>query len=222
MSLAHPAIRRHGHSVLHPFRAPDPAERPVRRHRSWPHAGASLGIRRAAIMPFAEAMGISWAVSFFIGLTDGIQGERNRIRHDEVCWRRAGCCIPAVRLLGHAIPERCEVGRQLFVRRIADHHSKPEGPCLVGTVLIAVRCQHPGLPFGWRPTLPCRPLAGPCLVVFGGCLPLRVRRHSYKLASLILGAFSLAAVAKRGVRLVTRLHGAGSPTHQRRQRAVCL
>lgn len=154
--------------------------------------GASLGIRRAAIMPFAEAMGYILAVSFFIGLTDGIQG--NAIAFATMKLLAAGWLLySAVRLWGMPFLSDARSVRQLFVRVLLTTIVNPKA-MLVGTVLIpsGANIQAPV----WLATYAAMStLAGLAWVVFGGCLLLRVRRHSYKLASLILGAFSLAAVA---------------------------
>ncbi|ASY60828.1 CmaU (plasmid) [Sinorhizobium sp. CCBAU 05631] len=154
--------------------------------------GASLGIRRAAIMPLAEAMGYILAVSFFVAVADRIQA--NAIASATIKLLAAGWLLySAVRLWGMPFLTDAKSLRLLFVRVLLTTVVNPKA-MLVGTILIpsGASIQAPV----WVATYAAMStLAGLGWVVFGGCLPLGVRRHSYRLASLILGGFSMAAVA---------------------------
>ncbi len=153
--------------------------------------GASLGIRRAAIMPFAEAMGYILAVSFFVVVADRVQG--NSIAFATMKLLAAGWLLySAVKLWGMPLRTDAKSARQLFVRVLLTTLINPKA-MLVGTVLIPAGA---GVEVSiWVATYAAMStLAGLGWVLFGACLPLGVRRHSYKLASIVLGGFSMAAV----------------------------
>ncbi|WP_139015883.1 threonine transporter [Ensifer aridi] len=137
-------------------------------------------------------MGYVLAVSFFVAVADRIQG--NAVAFAAIKLLAAGWLLySAVRLWSMPFLKGARSVRRLFVRVLLTTTVNPKA-MLVGTVLIpsGADIQAPV----WLATYAAMStLAGLAWVVFGGCLPLRVRRHSYKLASLILGGFSLAAVA---------------------------
>ncbi|WP_244412352.1 threonine transporter [Sinorhizobium sp. CCBAU 05631] len=143
-------------------------------------------------MPLAEAMGYILAVSFFVAVADRIQA--NAIASATIKLLAAGWLLySAVRLWGMPFLTDAKSLRLLFVRVLLTTVVNPKA-MLVGTILIpsGASIQAPV----WVATYAAMStLAGLGWVVFGGCLPLGVRRHSYRLASLILGGFSMAAVA---------------------------
>ncbi|AFL52431.1 threonine/homoserine/homoserine lactone efflux protein [Sinorhizobium fredii] len=154
--------------------------------------GASLGIRHAAIMPFAEAIGYFLAVSFFVVLADRVQGNASAFVATKLL--AAGWLLySAVKLWGMPLRTDAKSARQLFVRVLLTTIVNPKA-MLVGAVLIPSEADV--AVSIWVATYAAMStLVGFGWVVFGACLPFGVRRHSYKLASLVLGGFSMAAMA---------------------------
>lgn len=154
--------------------------------------GASLGMRRAAVMPLAEAMGYVLAVSLFAAVADVVQG--NATAFAAIKMLAAGWLLySAVKLWRLPFRTDAKSTRDAFVRVFLTTLVNPKA-MLVGTVLIpsGVDIQTPL----WVATYAVlSTFAGLGWVVFGACLPMGVRRHAYKLASLVLGGFSMAAVA---------------------------
>ncbi|AOF93506.1 threonine transporter [Sinorhizobium sp. RAC02] len=154
--------------------------------------GASLGVRRAAIMPLAEAIGYILAISLFVAVADAVRG--NALAFAAMKLLAASWLLySAVRLWGMPFRSDARSARDSFLRVFLTTLVNPKA-MLVGTVLIPAAAPiHTSLWIAVYAGLST--LAGLGWVVFGACLPLGVRQHSYKLASLVLGGFSMAAVA---------------------------
>lgn len=153
--------------------------------------GASLGLRRAAIMPLAEAMGYVVAVSAFVTVADAVRG--NAAAFAAIKLAAAGWLLySALRLWGMSFRLEAQSARDAFVRVFLTTLVNPKA-MLVGTVLIPAGAVQVPL---WVLTYAALSLvAGLGWVAFGASLPFGIRRHAYKLASLVLGGFSMAAVA---------------------------
>jgi threonine/homoserine/homoserine lactone efflux protein len=154
--------------------------------------GASLGLRRAAIMPLAEAMGYVLAISLFVAMADAVRGNATAFAAMKML-AASWLLYSAVKLWGLPFRTDARSARESFGRVFLTTLVNPKA-MLVGTVLIPSGLSiHASL---WVATYAAlSTVAGLGWVVFGACLPLGVRQHSYKLASLVLGGFSLAAVA---------------------------
>lgn len=154
--------------------------------------GASLGVRRAAIMPLAEAMGYVLAISLFAAVADTLRD--SALAFAAMKMLAAGWLLySAVNLWGVPFRADARSARDSFLRVFLTTLVNPKA-MLVGTVLIPSETPiHTSLWIAVYAALST--LAGLGWVVFGACLPLGVRQHSYKLASLVLGGFSMAAVA---------------------------
>ncbi|MBB5577689.1 LysE family translocator [Rhizobium paranaense] len=153
--------------------------------------GASLGLRRAAIMPLAEAMGYIVAVSVFATVADSLRG--SAVAFATIKLTAAGWLLySAFKLWGMSFHTDARPAREAFIRIFLTTLVNPKA-ILVGTVLIPVEAVHFAI---WVLTYALlSTVAGLGWVAFGASLPFSVRRHTYKLASLVLGGFSLAAVA---------------------------
>ena len=153
--------------------------------------GASLGARRAALLPLAEALGYVIAVSFFVAVADAVRG--NATAFTAIRILAAGWLLySAVRLWSTPFRADAQSVRDAFVRVFLTTLVNPKA-MLVGTVLIPAGAV--AIP-AWVATYAVlSTAAGFGWAVFGACLPLGLRRHAYKAASVVLGGFSLAAVA---------------------------
>ncbi|WFU05167.1 threonine transporter (plasmid) [Rhizobium sp. CB3171] len=142
-------------------------------------------------MPLAEAMGYIVAVSVFVTLADSVRG--NAVAFATIKLTAAGWLLySAVKLWRMSFCTDARSVREVFIRVFLTTLVNPKA-MLVGTVLIPVGAVHLEI---WVLTyVLLSTLAGLGWVAFGANLPFGVRRHTYKLASLVLGGFSLAAVA---------------------------
>lgn len=153
--------------------------------------GASLGLRKAALMPLAEALGYVLAVSLFVAIADAVRG--NALAFAAIKLLAASWLLySAFRLWGMPFRTNATSARDAFTRVFLTTLVNPKA-MLVGTVLIPSGVVHAPV---WIATYAVlSTFAGLGWVAFGAVLPLGVRRHAYKLASLVLGGFSMAAVA---------------------------
>jgi len=153
--------------------------------------GASFGGRRAALLPLAEALGYILAVSFFVAFADAVRGNVTAFAAIRVL-AAAWLLYSAVRLWSAPFRADAQSVRDTFVRVFLTTLVNPKA-MLVGTVLIPAGAV--AIP-AWVATYAIlSTAAGFGWVVFGACLPLGLRRHAYRAASVVLGGFSLAAVA---------------------------
>lgn len=153
--------------------------------------GASLGLRRAAILPFAEAMGYIVAVSGLVAAAEAVRG--NAVAFAMIKLAAAGWLFySAFRLWGQSFRAENRSSRDAFIRVFLTTLVNPKA-MLVGTILIPSGAAQ--VPLWVLSYAALSLLAGFGWVAFGASLPFGIRRHAYKLASLVLGGFSMAAVA---------------------------
>lgn len=153
--------------------------------------GASLGLRRAAILPLAEAMGYIVAVSGFVAAAEAVRG--NAVAFAMIKLAAAGWLLySAFRLWGLSFRAENRSSRDAFIRVFLTTLVNPKA-MLVGTILIPSGAAP--VPLWVLSYAALSLLAGFGWVAFGASLPFGIRRHAYKLASLVLGGFSMAAVA---------------------------
>lgn len=154
--------------------------------------GATLPLRRALLLPFAEALGYTLAVSAFFLMAQGLQGRPETfvaIKLVAAAWLTyAAVKLWRTRFEAGAASPRFAFGR-VFLTTLVNPKA-----LLVGVVFI------PQQPFGtalpWIGAYAGLSIfAGLGWVFLGSLLPRRLRRHSYKGAALVLTGFSLAAVA---------------------------
>ncbi len=154
--------------------------------------GATLPLRKGLLLPFAEALGYSIAVSLFFLMAQGLQGRPEAFV--VVKLAAAGWLIySAIKLWRTRLDAGAPAPRFAFGRVFLTTLVNPKA-LLVGVVFI------PQQPFpnalAWIGTYAGLSIgAGIGWVLLGTLLPKRLRRHSYKGAALVLTGFSLAAVA---------------------------
>lgn len=154
--------------------------------------GAAMDFRRAAILPLAEALGYIIAILFFVAFAEMMRGNHVvlavvrlaaaawLIHSSYRLWRMPFEASPAV---------KDDAFRRVLVTTIVNPKAM-----LVGTILI---------PAGTGMAAPAwigvyaalSTVSGLGWVTLGSLLPLGIKRHAYKLASVILGTFSLVAIA---------------------------
>lgn len=154
--------------------------------------GATLPLRKALLLPFAEALGYALAVSAFFLMAQGLQGRPEAfvaVKLAAAAWLiYAAIKLWRTRLDAGGPPPRFAFGR-VFLTTLVNPKA-----LLVGVVFIPQQPFHMAL--GWVGAYAALSvLAGLGWVCLGSLLPRRLRRHSYKGAALVLTGFSLAAVA---------------------------
>ena len=154
--------------------------------------GATMGFRRAAILPVAEAIGYVIAISFFVAFAELMRN--NHVALAIVRLAAAAWLIYSAYRLWRAPFDPDPAVRDAPFRRVLLTTIVNPKAMLVGTILIpaGMGAATPAwiAAFGALSTM-----AGLGWVKLGSLLPLGIRRHAYKLASVILGAFSLVAIA---------------------------
>lgn len=154
--------------------------------------GAAMGFGRAARLPAAEAIGYVIAISCFVLFAELVRD--SHVAFAAVRLAAAGWLIYSAYWLWRAPFEpQPAVDGDAFFRVLLTTIVNPKA-MLVGTVLIPA-----GL--GGAATLwiaayaALSTAAGLGWVLLGSWLPMGIRRHAYKLASVVLGGFSIAALA---------------------------
>lgn len=143
-------------------------------------------------MPLAEAVGYILAVAIFVALADAVRSNAMAFAAMKMlaaCW----LMYSAVQLWSLPFRTDATSARESFIRVFLTTLVNPKA-MLVGTVLIPPTADIQA-PLWIATYAALSTLAGLGWVVFGACLPMGVRRHAYKLASVVLGGFSVAAVA---------------------------
>jgi threonine/homoserine/homoserine lactone efflux protein len=154
--------------------------------------GATMGFRRAAMLPLAEALGYILAISFFAGFAEMMRGNHGvlaivrlaaaawLIHSSYRLWRMPFESDPAV---------RDKAFRRVLLTTIVNPKAM-----LVGSILIPAGTGMAAS--AWVGTYAVlSTIAGLGWVMLGSLLPSGIRRHAYKLASVVLCGFSLIAVA---------------------------
>lgn len=154
--------------------------------------GATMGLRRAAILPLAEALGYIIAISFFVAFAGMMR--HNHFALAAVRLAAAGWLIYSAWRLWRMPFESDPAVKETAFRRVLLTTIVNPKAMLVGTILIpagtgmaapAWIAAYAGLSI----------VAGVGWVALGSLLPSGIRRHAYKLASVVLGGFSLVAIA---------------------------
>ena len=155
-------------------------------------SGATMGLRRAAILPLAEAIGYIIAISFFLMFAELMRDNHMAlvaVRLAVAAWLIYSAC-----LLWKIPFEPGAIVRDAPFRRVLLTTIINPKAMLVGTVLI---------PLGTGAAAPAwiltyaalSTLAGFGWVTLGAILPLGLRRYAYKLAAVVLSGFSVLAIA---------------------------
>lgn len=154
--------------------------------------GATMGFRRAAVLSLAEAIAYVVAISFFVVFAEMMRGNHlalGAVRLAAAAW----LICAAYRLWKTPFEPGAASGGSAFRRVLFTTLVNPKA-MLVGTILIPA-----GLGAGasaWIATYALlSTFAGLGWVMLGALLPLGIRRHVYKLASVVLSGFSILAIA---------------------------
>lgn len=154
-------------------------------------SGAAMGVRAAALLPFAEALGYSMAISVFAIAASELADlpmALPLLKAVAAGW----LLFSAAKLWTRpATPQRTN-RRSAFVRVCVTTMLNPKA-MLVGTVLI------PGVTFGQPQAVlgfvTLSIFAGAGWVASGAALPAGLRPYSFKGAALIVAGFGVAAAA---------------------------
>lgn len=155
-------------------------------------SGAAMGFRRAVSLPLAEAIGYVIAISFFVVFAEVLKGDAAAlalVRLSAACW----LIYSAWRLWGTPFAADPAIADSAFARVMLTTIVNPKA-MLVGSVLI---------PLGTGMAAPAwiglfaalSTFAGLGWILLGSLMPHGVRRHAYKLAAVVLGGFSIVAIA---------------------------
>jgi threonine/homoserine/homoserine lactone efflux protein len=155
-------------------------------------SGARLGMRRAANLPFAEAIGYIVAISFFVLFAELMRDNQTAlavVRLAAAAW----LSYSAYRLW--QIPfEADPAARDSPFRRVLLTTIVNPKAMLIGTILIPVGSGADAP--AWIITFAAlSTFAGFGWVALGALLPLGIRRHAHKLAAVVLSGFSVVAIA---------------------------
>lgn len=154
-------------------------------------AGAAMGVRRAALLPVAEAAGYALAIAAFLAVTS---------RFSDVGFVMPALKAAAVWLVVAAArlwrqPVRIDAAahvtalRRVFVATILNPKAM-----LVGTVLIP-ELMRDRQALGLATFIALSGLAGAAWLTMGSLLPGTARPYAYKAAAIVLCAFSVAAAS---------------------------
>jgi threonine/homoserine/homoserine lactone efflux protein len=155
-------------------------------------SGAAMGLRRGIIMPLAEAIGYVIAISFFVVFAQYIRGNPTAFFMVKVI-ASVWLAYTAFRLWTSVAEIHFQSTVDSFLRILITTILNPKA-MLVGIILIPA--ETAGQPYLWIATYAGLSIfAGMGWVLLGSSMPLGIRLHSYKLASVVLGFFSITAVA---------------------------
>lgn len=154
--------------------------------------GAAMGFRRAALLPLVEALGYVVAISVYVVFAEFMRDSHAAlaiVRLTAAAW----LVFAALRLWRTPFETDAATGTAAVRRVMLTTIVNPKA-MLVGTILIPAGTGAAAA--GWIATYAgLSTTAGLAWVGLGSLLPLGIRRHAYKLASVILGGFSLVAIA---------------------------
>jgi threonine/homoserine/homoserine lactone efflux protein len=153
--------------------------------------GAAMGFRRAAFLTLAAALGYLVAVSIFASFASLFGGNSLAlvaVKLAAALWLSYSAC----RLWMMPFDLKDTAPRDSFVRVLLTTMVNPKA-MLVGTVLIPADKGGVAVWIGTFAALAA--VTGLGWIRLGAWLPLGIRRHAYKLAAVVLGGFSVAAVA---------------------------
>lgn len=154
--------------------------------------GATMGFRRAARLPVAEATGYVLAISLFAAFAEFIRDNHGVLA--VVRLAAAAWLIYSAHRLWRTPLDADPVMKHTAFRRVLLTTIVNPKAMLVGTILIPAGTGMAATV--WIATYAVLSMAaGLGWVILGSLLPLGIRRHAYKLASVILGGFSLVAIA---------------------------
>lgn len=154
--------------------------------------GATMGLRRAAFLPLAEAIGYIIAISFFVVFAALMRD--NHVALAVTRMAAAAWLIYSAHRLWHIPFEPGPGVHEAAFRRVLLTTIVNPKAMLVGTILIPAGTGL-GAP-AWIATYALlSTTAGLGWVTLGSLLPSGIRRYAHKLASIVLGGFSLLALA---------------------------
>lgn len=155
-------------------------------------AGAAMGVRRAALLPVAEAAGYALAIAAFLAVTSRFSDVgfvMPALKAAAAVW----LVVAAARLWRQ--PVRIDAAahvtalRRVFVATILNPKAM-----LVGTVLIP-ELMRDRQALGLATFVALSGLAGAAWLTMGSLLPGTARPYAYKAAAIVLCAFSVAAAS---------------------------
>ena len=153
-------------------------------------SGAALGLRRAALLPAAEAIGYAVAISAFLMAAEilaGVPAAMSIVKGIAALW----LFFSAVRLWSRPVVPDMPAQGSAFMTVLLTTMLNPKA-LLVGTILIpGMLPDRPAIGIAAFMTLSI--LAGLGWTALGALLPPAARRYSYKGAALVIAGFGIAA-----------------------------
>lgn len=154
--------------------------------------GATLRLRQAALMPFAEAIGYIIAIAIFFTSAEILRGNSTTFAMMKLI-AAVWLLYSALRLWTTPFELTQSPPRRSFVRVLLTTILNPKA-MLVGTMFIPPQAFVEAL--SWIGTYAALSIiAGFGWVLLGSLLPVSIRRHSYRGAAVVLTGFGIAAVA---------------------------
>lgn len=153
-------------------------------------SGAAMGLRHARLLPLAEALGYALAIAFFLAIADlltNVPQALPMLKGVAAVWlvvsARNLWSLPVV----PDMPEQTSAFRRVFLTTLLNPKAM-----LVGT--ISIPALMPDAPAtGLVAFISLSTIAGFAWTSLGTALPPGLRRHSYKVAAMIVAGFALAA-----------------------------
>lgn len=153
-------------------------------------SGAAMGLRHARLLPLAEASGYALAIAFFLAIAErlaDIPQALPMLKGVAAVWlvvsARKLWSLPVV----PDMPEQSGAFRRVLLTTLLNPKAM-----LVGA--ISIPSLMPDAPtIGLLAFISLSTVAGFAWTSLGAALPQRLRRHSYKVAAMIVAGFALAA-----------------------------
>lgn len=153
-------------------------------------SGAAMGLRHARLLPLAEALGYALAIAFFLAVAELLTGVPQALpvlKGVAAVWLVASAyklwSLPVV----PDMPEQASAFGRVLLTTLLNPKAM-----LVGTISIPSLMPEELL-VGLLSFIGLSTIAGFAWASLGAALPPRLRRHSYKVAAMIVAGFALAA-----------------------------
>ena len=153
-------------------------------------SGAAMGLRQAKLLPLAEALGYALAIGFFLSVASLLRDVPQALpamKAMAAVW----LLVSARKLWSLSVVPEIPARSGAFARVLVTTLLNPKA-MLVGT--ISIPSMLPDVPaLGLLSFVALSALAGLGWTVLGASLPARLRRHSYRMAAMIVCGFAVAA-----------------------------
>ena len=153
-------------------------------------SGAAMGLRQARLLPLAEALGYAFAIGFFLSLANLLADVPQALplmKAVAAIW----LLLSARKLWSLPVVPEMLARSGAFARVLVTTLLNPKA-MLVGT--LSIPSLLPGQPaLGLLAFVALSVAAGFGWTLLGASLPVSLRRHSYRMAAMIVCGFAVAA-----------------------------